>query len=64
MTGFNDITSSDHCGFYLNVQSEAITNTQDISTPFPFERKIKFKVPPSYKNVQKIYENESRTKSM
>ena len=43
MTGFNDITSSDHCGFYLNVQLEAITNPQDISTPFPFERKINSK---------------------
>ena len=45
MTGFNDITSSDHYGFFLDVQSEAITNPQAISTPSPFERKLNSKSP-------------------
>ena len=40
MTGFNDITSSGHCGFYLDVKSETITNPQAISTISIFFVKI------------------------
>ena len=43
MTGFNCITSSDHCGLYLNLQAEAIVNPQTQSTTFPFERKLNSK---------------------
>ena len=43
MTGFNDITSSDHCEFYLDVQSVVLINLQAISTPSPFERKLNSK---------------------
>ena len=69
MTGFNDITSSDHCGFYLNVQSEAITNPQDILTPFPFERKLNSKSPQAiitYKKYMKtkVEQNQCKKKEI
>ena len=50
MTGFNDITSSDHYGFFLDVQSEAITN------PKPSQHHLRSNESytpnfPSYKNL-------------
>ena len=35
MTGFNNITNSDHCGLYLDLQAEAIVNPQTQSTTPP-----------------------------
>ena len=55
MTGFNDITSLDHCGFYLDVLSEAIKNSQDISTSSPFERNLNSKSPQAIRTT-KVYE--------
>ena len=40
MTRFNDITTSDHYGLYLDLQSEAIANPQNQSKTSPFERKL------------------------
>ena len=54
MTGFNDITTSDHCGLYLDLQVEAISNPQNQSTTPPFERELNSKSPQAirtYKNL-------------
>ena len=53
ITDFNDITSSYHCGFYLDVQSEALNNPQAISTPSPFERKLNSKSPQAVRTYKK-----------
>ena len=37
MTGFNNITNSDHCGLYLDLQAEVFANLQTQSTTPPFE---------------------------
>ena len=64
ITGFNDITSSDHCGFFLDVESKALTNPQAISTPPPFERKLNSKSPKAIRTYKKTFEKESGTKRM
>ena len=69
MTGFNDITSSDHCGFYLDVQSETLTNPQAISTPSPFERKLNSKSPQAVRTYKqhlkkKVEQNECEQKAL
>ena len=53
MKGFNNITRSDHCGFFFDVQSEAITNPQVISTSSPFERKLSSKNPQTIRTYKK-----------
>ena len=63
MTGFNEIPNSDHGGFYIDVQSEALTNPQAISTPSPFERKLNFKSPQAVRTYKehlkkKVEQNE------
>ena len=67
MTGFNDIARSNYCGFYLDVQSEALTNPQAISTPSPFERKLSSKSPQAVRTYKqhlkkKVEQNECEQK--
>ena len=38
MTVFHDVTRSDHCGLYLDMQLQVITSPKDTSTPSSFER--------------------------
>ena len=69
MTGFNDITSSDHCEFYIDVQSEALTNPQAISTPSPFERKLNSKSSQAVRTYKKhlkkkVEQNECEQKAL
>ena len=53
MTGFNDITTSDYCELYLDLQAEAIANPQNQSTPSPFERKLYSKSPQAINTYKK-----------
>ena len=52
MTKIIDITSSDHCGLYLDIQLDTIINSQDSSSPSPFERKLNSKSPQAIKKYQ------------
>ena len=56
MTGFNDITTSDHCGFFLDLSRDVLLKGKTTSIPSPFERQLKSNSPKSvrkYKNYLK-----------
>ena len=53
MTGFNNITTSNHCGLYLDLQAEAIANPQNQSTTPSFERKLNSKSPQAIRTYEK-----------
>ena len=53
MRGFNDITTSDHCGLSHDLQAEAIANPQNQSTTPPFERKLNSKSPQAIRTYEK-----------
>ena len=54
MTGFNAITTSDHCGLYLDLQVEAISNPQTQSTTSLFEQRLNLKSPQAIRTYKKI----------
>ena len=64
MTEFPDITSSDYCGLYLDYKLEVILNLKPPSlyNAISIRKNPKFVVSSDYQEVQKIFENESRTK--
>ena len=45
MTGFNDITPSDHCGFFLDLSRDVILKGKTTKFPSPFERQLKSNYP-------------------
>ena len=55
ITVYNNITRSDHCGLYLDIHIDAITNPQDTSTPSPFKRKINSKSPHDIRKYNKYF---------
>ena len=71
MTRFNDITTSDHCWFFLDLPRDVILKGKTTTIPSPFERKLQSKSPKSerkYKNyLQKQitkYNNETQIKQL
>ena len=69
MKRINDITSSDHWGYLLDVESNAITNPLAISTPSPFERKLNSKFPQAIRTYKKhlkkkVKQNECEQKAL
>ena len=56
MTGFNDITTSDHCGFFLDLSRNVILKGKTTTLPSFFERQLQSKSPKSvgkYKHYSK-----------
>ena len=56
MTGFNDITTSDHCGFFLDLSRDVLLKGNTTEIPSAFERQLKSNSPKSvrkYKNYLK-----------
>ena len=66
MTGFNDITTSDHCGFFLDLSRDIILKGKTTQIPSPFERQLKSNSPKSvrkYKHYLKQQTNKYNIES-
>ena len=71
MTEFNDITTSDHCGFFLDLSRGILLKGRITKLPSPFERQLKSNSPKSVrkykhylKQQMKKYNIESQIKSI
>ena len=52
MTEFNDITTSDHCGFFLDLSRDVILKGKTTQIPSPFERQLKLNSPKSVRKCK------------
>ena len=52
MTGFNDITTSDHCGFFLDLSRDVLLKGKTTPIPSPFERQLKSNSPKSVRKYK------------
>ena len=52
MTGFNNITTSDHCGFFLDLSRDVILKGKATQIPSPFERQLKSNSPKSVRKYK------------
>ena len=52
MTGFNDITTSDHCRFFLDLSRDVILKGKITQIPSPFERQLKSNSPKTVKKYK------------
>ena len=52
MTGFNDITTSDHCGFFLDLSRDVILKGKTATIPSPFEIQLQSKSPKSVRKYK------------
>ena len=50
MTGFNEVTTSDHCGFFLYLTRDILLKGKITTIPSPFKRQLQSK---SSKSVRK-----------
>ena len=50
MTGFNEVTTSDHCGFFLDLTRDVLLKGKTTTIPSTFERQLQSK---SSKSVRK-----------
>ena len=71
MTGFNDIATSDYCGFFLNLSRDILLKRKITKIPSPFERQLKSNSPKyvrKYKHSLKQqinkYNNESQIENI
>ena len=47
LTEFNDVTTSDHCGFFLDLSRDVLLKGKATTIPSPFERQLQLKSPKS-----------------
>ena len=52
MTGFNNITTSDHCGFFLDLSRDVILKRKTTQISSPFERQLKSNSPKSVRKYK------------
>ena len=57
MTGFNDITTSNHCGFFVDLSRDVILKGKTITIPSPFKRQSQSKSPKSVRKYKNYYKN-------
>ena len=57
MTGFNEVTTLDHCGFFLDLNRDLLLKGKTTTIPSPFERQLQSKSPKpvrKYKHYLKL----------
>ena len=52
MTGFNDMTTSNHCGFFLDLTRDVLLKGKATTIPSPFKRQLKSKSPKSVRKYK------------
>ena len=52
MTGFNDVTTSDHCGLFLDLTRDVLLKGKTTTIPSPFECQLKSKSPKSVRKYK------------
>ena len=52
MSGFNDITTFDHCGFFLDLSRDVILKGKITTIPSPFEHQLQSKSPKSVRKYK------------
>ena len=58
MIGFNEITTSDHCGLFMDVSRDVLLNDKITSIPFPLEKKVKSNSPTSVNKYKKYLQQQ------
>ena len=57
MARFNNITTYDHCGFFLDLTRDILLKGKATTIPSPFERKLQSKSPKSVRKCKHYYKN-------
>ena len=52
MTGFNEVTTLDHCGFFLDLTRDLLFKGKTTTIPSPFERQLQSKSPKSVRKYK------------
>ena len=52
MTGFNDVITSDHCGFFIDLTRDVLLKGKATTIPSPFECQLQSKSPKSVKKCE------------
>ena len=59
MTGFNEVTTtSDHCGFFLDLTRDVLLKGKTTTIPSPFERQLQSKSPKSVRKYKHYFKNQ------
>ena len=52
LTGFNDVTTSNHCGFFLDITRDVLLKGKATTISSPFERQLQSKSPKSVRKYK------------
>ena len=55
MTAFNEVTTTDHCGEFLDLLRTAVLENRSTPIPSPFDRKLQSNSPIAVRKYKKIF---------
>ena len=58
MTGFNDVTISDHCGFFVDLTRDVLLKGKATTISPPFEHQLQLKSPKSVRKYKQYFKRQ------